>query len=274
MLEFNYGKEKIEPHHNTFRVLIIGPTNSGKSTLFSNIIKDFPRPIKTISYLAPSSSLEDETPLKLGIILNKVGINWNPIPVDDNFVDLPNMEKPELVVFDDLYKNKKIESLIDACFIRGRHDKRHATYITQSPAFVPSAVRNNYTYLILHKDFFNCDVENKFKFEKGLLLNNLYSNDVDKQFIIIKNGGIICDWYKPPVWKNTSNVISCFSSIKGGNNKFKKVNKIEEKEIKNGIENAGNNNVIKEEVIYEVNPQSRFIRGVIKEFERKKKLIK
>ncbi len=249
LLEFTYDGIKVEPHQNTFRVLIIGPSNSGKSTLFTNIIKDFPKPIKTISYLGPPSTLEDETPIKLGLILNKVGINWNPIPIEKDFIDIPNLEKPEIVVFDDLYKNKKVDSLIDACFIRGRHDKRHGVYITQSPAYVPSSVRNNYTYLILHKQFFNEDVEKKFKFLKDLLQNE-WSDDLDKQFLIIKHGGIICDWYKPPEWKNTSNVISSFKTIKGGPNRFKKVNKKEEQLVKEGIKEAGNKEIDKKLKIF------------------------
>ena len=156
VLDFNFGGTDNKPHQNTFRVILIGPSNSGKTTTFTNLIPFFPRPIKSITYVAPPSSQLDEGPIKLKHICDKAGIIWNPVNVEDKKpIEIAEVEKPELVVFDDLWKNRRVESLIDEVFIRGRHDQKHGVYMAQTPAWVPTSCRNNYSHCVLHKDFFN-----------------------------------------------------------------------------------------------------------------------
>jgi len=255
-LAFTYAGEIAESHKNTLRIVIIGPSNSGKTTMFVNLLKDFPRPIKSISYIAPYSSLHDEGPVKLKNICEKVKMVFSPIQGDGkDGVQLPDNPKPEVVVFDDMYKQKKVEALVDEVFIRGRHDQRHGVYITQSPAYVPSSAKNNYSYLIIHKDFLNNDTELKFHIQKNRLVEAGEINEAEKygfNFLIMKTGGIIVDWYQPPQWPNTSKVIDTFKSIVGGGKPgVKKVSKKITTEIHDGIRNAGNENVDNKEVIYE-----------------------
>lgn len=240
ILDFEYTKDKIKPHGNTWRMLIIGPSNSGKTTLFTNSIPFFPRPINSISYIGPTSTLEDEAPKKLAMILKKTGINWNPINVDtESFIEIADVEKPEIVVFDDVYKLKKLEPYVDSVFIRGRHNGQHAVYITQTPAFVPSSVRNNYTWLVLHSSLLNEDVEKKFAFPKGTLT----SLELDEPgFITIyKNTGEI-QRYQPPVYKNTSNVYAVFKKIP--HHSIKPVSTREAAATRQGIRDAGNDNAM------------------------------
>jgi hypothetical protein len=274
VLGFEFSKSKIKPHKNTWRLLIIGPTNSGKTTIFVNSLLYFPRPIKTITYLGPTSTLEDEAPKKLEIICRKSGINYNPINVDLNEQQaIPDLEKPEVVVFDDLYKNKKIDSLVDDVFIRGRHNLQHGVYITQTPAFVPSSVRNNYTYLVLHKSNFTTDTEKKFHFVKGFLTDIDIDAERPSDFITILKDGNEIKWYSPPIIKGTGDVYKGYRNVCGPKSKipYEPLPKKEENIVKKGIELSGNQE-INDKPIYEIpqEVQSRFLTKYINGKEYKK----
>lgn len=236
---YGYGLG-IQPHANTWRVLIVGPSNSGKTTLFGNIIPMFPRPIKSITYIAPLSSQKDEAPQKLKEICKKVGIKWNG--VDPEKLAMPDTEKPEIVVFDDLFKVKKVEPLVDEFAIRGRHEGRHVVYMTQSPAYVPNSIKVNSNYVILHKDFFNEDSFHKLHLEEP------YARDVDPSadFHIFKAGKYLQP-YRTPTYKNSGNVLKVFKSIHGGKSKGTYVRVKEDASttevVKKGIESAGNQDI-------------------------------
>jgi len=263
-LDKNKGKgimDKIDlnvtPHSQTFRILIIGPSGSGKTTLFSNLIKDFPRPIKSIQYIAPPSSIEDETPQKLDHICKKVKMQYNNIDSTKN--ELPNSDKPTIRVFDDLYKQKVWDPIIDESFIRGRHDQIHSVYITQSPSFIPSSVRDNYSHLILHKSFLNEDVFKKLRLSQDIIdniINHLNTEESNKsQFLILKKGDMNIKTYEAPHFNRMNDIIKLFENIK--KDKIKqddkiielptpflrdKLNNHEEKQVKDGIKMSGNNN--------------------------------
>lgn len=278
VLDFQFGGKEAEPHQNTFRVILVGPSNSGKTTAFTNLIPDFPRPIKSITYIAPESSHSDEGPVKLKLICDKVGINWNSVKVEDKKpVEIPNTEKPEIVVFDDLWKYRRTESFIDEVFIRGRHSQQHGVYMAQTPAWVPTSARNNYSHCVLHKDFFNEDTEKKFHFTKGSLEQFKLEGEEDpnKNFMIFRTGGIPVNWYIPPKFKTSSTVIKIFKSVKGGGRRgiriqpeTKRVDPQEELLIKEGIKQAGNKNVDYTSPIYKQEISKNQERMLTETFDR------
>lgn len=238
---YGYGLGVI-PHANTWRVLIVGPSNSGKTTLFGNIIPSFPRPIKSITYVAPLSSQKDEAPQKLKEICKKAGINWNG--VDPEKLVMPDVEKPEIVVFDDLFKVKKVDPLVDAFSIRGRHEGRHVVYMTQSPAFVPNSIKVNSNYVILHRDFFNEDTFKKLHLEDP---------DIDpREAFHIFRAGKYEGPYITPNYKNSSNVIKVFKSVRGGKARGTytrvKADASTTEQVKKGIHEAGNESVNKADI--------------------------
>jgi hypothetical protein len=253
LMGFGFGVNA-SPHANTFRVLIIGPSNSGKTTMFANLIPDFPRPIKSITYIAPLSSQDDETPTKLKAICDKVGIIWTGINADDP-IEMPNVEKPEIVIFDDLYKRKGIEPFVDEFAIRGRHEGRHVVYLTQSPAYVPSSIKNNCNHLILHGDFMTEDAKYK------LHLDDMPEVGNERKFYIFKAGKYVKP-YEPIEWKNTSNVYKVFKSIQGGKTPggYRKLTKKEENIVKEGIALAGNKSIKSEAPIYKIQTEGGLLK--------------
>src|SRR5699024_9603931 len=151
------------------------------------------------------------------------------------------------------------DPIIDESFIRGRHDQIHSVYITQSPSFIPSSVRDNYSHLILHKSFLNEDVFKKLRLSQDIIdniINHLNTEESNKsQFLILKKGDMNIKTYEAPHFNRMNDIIKLFENIK--KDKIKqddkiielptpflrdKLNNHEEKQVKDGIKMSGNNN--------------------------------
>jgi len=240
VLDFDFA-DGVTSHNNTWRLIFVGPSNSGKTTACFNTIRDFPKPINSITYIAPASSHDDEGPLKFRDICEQSKIIWTGIFADGKAtIEIPNAPKPEIVIFDDCWKYKKIEPLIEQVFIRGRHDQRHGVFMAQTPAFIPNACRNNFTYAFIHKDFFNDDTEKKFHFDPGALTKLTPSDD--NTFIIIQTGGNVIGWYHPHRYFHKHQVITVMKAMPSRKT-VKKIDPEKEHIIKRGIVEAGNHNV-------------------------------
>ena len=164
---------------------------------------------------------------------------------------MPDTEKPEIVVFDDLFRVKTVEPLVDEFAIRGRHEGRHVVYMTQSPAYVPNSIKVNSNYVILHKDFFNDDTFHKLHLQDPLKFPGQEQIDPRANFHIFKAGKYEQPFIMPN-WKNSGNVLKVFRSVHGGKSKGTYVRVKEDASttevVKKGIEAAGNKDINKADI--------------------------
>ncbi len=242
MFAFNQHGYNGNEYFKSCRMAIIGPSGSGKTTLAFHLVLDLPKPLEAVVYCAPPTSLENECPIKFGKFCEKAKMGFVNVPVSgDGALEIPMFDNPSLVMFDDLYKVKKAGPLITELFIRGRHDKRHVFYLTQSPTYLPTEINDNKTHLVIHKDFFNRpDVEEKLRLPTGSLV---YEGINVPDWIIIKTGEPARP-YEFKKFANSSHVIALLSKMvpkKDAKIKDKFKDK-DEREI--GIYNAGNKRAV------------------------------
>ena len=177
------------PDH-PYRILIIGESGSGKTSLLLNLIENQPD-IDNI-YLYAKDSYES----KYQYLINKregVGINHFNDPkafleysndmydVYKNIDDYnPDKENKILIAFDDMIAgmiiNKKINSIVTELFIRGRKLNISIVFITQSYFKFPKDVRLNTTH------FFVANIPNKGELQQ---IANHSSDISTKDFINI-----------------------------------------------------------------------------------------
>ena len=149
---------------NSYRILIIGGSGSGKTNVLLNLIENQPDIDKI--YLHAKDPYE----AKYQYLINKresVGINHfdNPkafIKYSNDIRDVykninyynPNKEN-KLIVFDDMIAdmihNKKLDSLVTELFIRGRKLHISLVFITQSYFKDPKDVTLNTTHFFIAK---------------------------------------------------------------------------------------------------------------------------
>jgi len=152
------NKNPLVPQH-PFRLLVIGPSGSGKSNLVTNlIVKDlhfdqlyiFARDLSEDKYeylKAFFADLESKLKQKLNrkdITLAHFHSDLKNIPDIDKF----DVNKQTLMVFDDLVLEKDQEK-IKEIFLRGRKKNISTIYISQSFFKVPKMIRLNSNYVIL-----------------------------------------------------------------------------------------------------------------------------
>ena len=142
------------PQH-PYRMLIIGPSNSGKTNILISSIKysknydkiylfakklDEPLYQRLINHFRDNES-EDSEP-----ILELTSSNISDVPsadaIDESFQNL--------IIFDDMVTEKNLRSVTDL-FIRGRKQNASIIFITQSYYSVPKDIRLNCDYYILTK---------------------------------------------------------------------------------------------------------------------------
>ena len=153
------------PDH-PYRILIIGGSGSGKTSVLLNLIEKQPDIDKIYLYA------KDPYEAKYQYLINKtedVGINhfkdlkafreysndMNNVYKNINYYN-PDKENKILIVFDDMIadmvQNEKLNSIITE-FIRGRKLNISLVFTTQSYFKVPKDVRLNTTHFFYHKNF-------------------------------------------------------------------------------------------------------------------------
>ena len=152
------------PDH-LYRILIIGASGSGKTSILLNSIENQPNIDKIYLYA------KDPYETKYQYLINipeKVGINHfnDPkafIEYSNNMHDVyknideynQDKERKILIVFDDMIadmiNNKKLNSVVTELFIRGRKLNISIVFITQSYFKVPKDVRLNTTHFFITK---------------------------------------------------------------------------------------------------------------------------
>ena len=161
------NKKKISSENDDwpFRMLIIGPSGSGKSNTLLHLIDKF-HPIDKI-YLYTKDTDED----KYHYLINKreqAGIknlnyphafieyskNMNDLLEDINNYN-KNRDKKVLIIFDDMIadimRSEKFKAIVKELFIRCRKLNISIAFITQSYFRTPQDVRLNSTHYILMK---------------------------------------------------------------------------------------------------------------------------
>ena len=142
------------PQH-PYRMLIIGPSNSGKTNILLNLIKHS----KNYDKIYPFAKKLDE-PLYQRLtnhfrhnesedherILEMSSSNISEVPPAD---DIDEMFQ-NLIIFDDMVTEKNLKGVTDL-FIRGRKQNASIIFITQSYYSVPKDIRLNCDYYLLTK---------------------------------------------------------------------------------------------------------------------------
>ena len=152
------------PDH-PYRILIIGGSGSGKTSVLLNLIEKQPDIDKIYLYA------KDPYEAKYQYLINKtedVGINhfkdlkafreysndMNNVYKNINYYN-PDKENKILIVFDDMIadmiQNKKLNSIVTELFIRGRKLNISLVFITQSYFKVPKDVRLNTSHFFIAK---------------------------------------------------------------------------------------------------------------------------
>lgn len=147
---------------NTEKLLIIGPSNSGKTTLAVNLIVFEIKPFSAIVFIIPKSSWEDEPIQTLKHYCKEAEI---PLHIVDNVKQIPEIIGGAVFVIDDHYtssnRNPEIEKLLMETVNRGRKIGVHILYIAQDSIRIPSEIKNNNTGIFLSGEIIN--QENLFK---------------------------------------------------------------------------------------------------------------
>lgn len=129
------------------RILIIGPSASGKTNTLINLLKCFNGTYNHI-YL----NLKNKNEPLYNMLIKKLG---NDITVTEDAKVIPLSEIQEdgeqLVIFDDLVKDKKANLIIEEYFKLGRKKHITAIYLSQSFYATPKFIRDNISILIIKK---------------------------------------------------------------------------------------------------------------------------
>ena len=174
MINFDdYANEIIIDHNSkwpfipdhSYRILIIGGSESGKTNALLNLINNHPDIDKIYLYA------KDPYEAKYQYLINKrekVGLDHFDDPkafieysndmqdVHKNIDDYnPRKKRKVLIVFDDMIadmiNNKKLDSVVTELFIRGRKLNISIFFITQSYFKVPKDVKLNSTHFFIMK---------------------------------------------------------------------------------------------------------------------------
>lgn len=135
-----------------FRMVILAPSNSGKTNLLFHILKASPNVFSHLHIIArnPDQELYDYLKDKLGQFITF----YDPenVPPVNEIRKSKSSEGIELVVFDDLTSDKNLQrNMISQFYIRGRHMKLSMVMLAHSYFALDKMIRLNSEYIIILK---------------------------------------------------------------------------------------------------------------------------
>ena len=159
---------------HSFRLMIVGPSGSGKSNLFLNLLLKVYRGVFTNVYLFCPTYWNDQTLNQLSNIDSQTGektLNDDDIftfdnvkeitevvheklhEIDNSFKNTPKGEAREktLMVFDDLTNELKTSQIMKDLFTKGRKHEVSVIVMTNKYKVYDPQVRNNCTQLVVFK---------------------------------------------------------------------------------------------------------------------------
>ena len=137
-----------------FRMLICGPSNSGKANVLSHILRSPLCYYDKIIYHTANRHQKKVVDLEnlFNDISNDVGYKVLEIKDGNEIIEPTKYQKDnrKIVIFDDLVnEGKNTQDLIAKYFLNGRHLKISPVYLSQSYYDIPNKIRQNASNLIL-----------------------------------------------------------------------------------------------------------------------------
>ncbi len=134
------------PKH-IFRMAFIGASHSGKGNLLLNML------LNLIDY--DTLHIISETHDGINELFKKLAEKNDTIKFysDPQQFDLQTLDPKQtnVVVFDDICHNSKVQDIISACFSLGRHHSCSVIYLSQSYFKLPVFLRNNCTNFLIFR---------------------------------------------------------------------------------------------------------------------------
>lgn len=173
---------------NFCRIIICGPSNSGKTNVLLSLIENS-NGLKFENIYIYSKTLDQEKYKYLGEILRPIkGIGFYTFSSSQNVLDPSQMKKNSLVVFDDVINDSGINrDVVRNIFTLGRHRSIDVAYLVQS-----------YTKLNKHLIRDNCNFVILFR-QDDMNLKHVYNDfgvNSDMNFIEFKQFCLDC-WREP-----------------------------------------------------------------------------
>lgn len=138
---------------NYCRIIICGPSNSGKTNVLLSLIENV-NGLKFENIYIYSKTLEQEKYKYLHEILKPIkGIGFFTFSSSDNVIDASQMRKNSLVVFDDVINDSGInKDIVRDIFTLGRHRGIDVAYLVQSYTKLNKhLIRDNCNFIVIFK---------------------------------------------------------------------------------------------------------------------------
>ena len=135
---------------DTFRMLICGPSNSGKTNTLLNML--YRLLVYDKIYLCAKNLHQDKYQYMIDDFKKRVNpvTGYNVIEGVNDVIplDMLPIDNQKIVIFDDMVCEKNQDDIID-CFIRGRLRNCSVIYLSQSYFKTPKNIRDNCTHLCI-----------------------------------------------------------------------------------------------------------------------------
>lgn len=186
--------------------IVMGTTNSGKTTLAKNIVEDNRQNFKSIIVISPTNEISGDWNGVRGI--TKIVSDYDPAMIEQLYANLLEYKKKTgslystLLILDDLQDAiKDTERLWKSLIIKCRHVGLSVFILAQSATTVPPIIRDNSRYIVCgNVNTRSVDIIAE-QYSKGMTKADFkrmfHSNVVNYKFLCIDNfsNGTIEDTY-------------------------------------------------------------------------------